>query len=192
MTFKRIRIFPAILLLAMTLPVLLSAQETRKTVHHPATPADARPNSSAVPDGYAITGHFDRIVILRLKYKTDLLAGLKQMVKKENIQDGVILAGIGSVRGYHLHQVGNRTFPTTDIYEKDPTKPADLVGMNGYITNGLVHAHVTLALPDRAIAGHLEPGTEVFTFAIVTIGVMNEAGAANKAGFTRLDNKNYR
>ncbi len=192
MTLSKIRLLPAILFLAMAGSVLLVAQDTRTVVHHPATPADAKPNSSAVPDGYAITGHFDRIVILRLKYKTDLLAGLDQMVKKENIRDGVILAGIGSVRGYHLHQVGNRTFPVTDVFEKDPTQPADLVGMNGYITNGHVHAHVTLALPDRAIAGHLETGTQVFTFAIVTVGVMNETGAANQAGFTRLDDKNYR
>jgi uncharacterized protein len=192
MTLNRVRLIPAILLLAITAPALLFAQETRKVVHHPATPADAQPNSSKVPDVYAITGHFDRIVILRLKYKTDLLAGLKQGVKMENIRDGVILAGIGSVRGYHIHQVTGRNFPTQDTYEENPTQPADLVSMNGYITNGLVHAHLTLALPDRALAGHLEPGTQVYTFAIVTIGVMNESGAANKAGFTNLDNKNYR
>ncbi len=192
MTPKRIRPVLAILVLSMAASALLFAQESRTVVHHPATPADAKPNSSAVPDVYAITGHFDRIVILRLKYKTDLLAGLVQMVKKENIRDGVILAGIGSVRGYHIHQVSNRTFPTQDTYEENPTQPADLVSMNGYITSGLIHAHLTLALPDRAIAGHLEPGTQVFTFVIVTIGVMNETGAANEAAFTRLDNKNYR
>jgi len=42
---------------------------------------------------------------------------------------------------------------------------------------------MTLATPKKAFGGHLEPGTAVFTFAIVTIGVMNEAifrGLADK------------
>ena len=161
--------------LAALAAAMLGAQETRRTVMHPsANPtAETRPNSSAVPDGYALTGQFDRIVILRFKYKTDLLAGLDQMVKQQHIQNGVILAGVGSVRGYQIHMVGNRTFPTQDVFEKNPTQPADIVSMNGYVIAGRIHAHLTLATPDRTLAGHLEPGTQVFTFAIVTIGVMN-------------------
>jgi len=55
-----------------------------------------------VPDVYAVTGHFDRIVVLRFKYKTDLLAGMQKMVKQENIRNGVILSALGSVRGYQF------------------------------------------------------------------------------------------
>ena len=36
------------------------------------------------------------------------------------------------------------------------------------------------------MAGHLEPGTTVFTFAIITIGVMNDAD------LTRVDDWTYR
>jgi hypothetical protein len=32
---------------------------------------------------------------------------------------------------------------------------------------------MTVATPDRVIGGHLETGTEVYTYGIVTIGVMN-------------------
>jgi hypothetical protein len=46
---------------------------------------------------------------------------------------------------------------------------------------------VTLATADKAFGGHLEPGTEVFTFAIVTIGVLND-----KADLSRVDDKTYR
>lgn len=167
---------------------LLSAQQTRRTIVNPsANPADdAKENSSAVPDVYALTGHFDRVVVLRFKYKADLLAGLEQMVKQEHIQNGVILSGAGSVRGYHMHQVSNRTMPSHDTFEKDPTQPADLVSMNGYVINGRIHAHMTLGTPEKAIAGHLEPGTTVFTFAIITIGVMNDAD------LSRVDDKTYR
>ncbi len=165
------------------------AQESRhEIVNRAANPADdAKPNSSSVPDVYAITGHFDRIVILRFKYDTDLLAGLEKMVKQQNIRNGVILSAAGSVRGYQVHQVTNRTFPSRDTFEKNPTAPADLIGMNGYIINGRVHAHMTLANPDKAFGGHLEPGTNVFTFAIVTIGVLNDS-----VNFNHLDDKTYR
>jgi predicted DNA-binding protein with PD1-like motif len=164
------------------------AQETRRTAINPSpNPADdAKPNSDQVPDVYAITGHFDRIVVLRLKYQTDLLAGLQKMVKQENIRNGVILSAMGSVRGYQVHQVSNRTMPSRDTFVKNPTEPADLVSMNGYVIDGRLHPHMTLATPDKVIAGHLEPGTEVFTFAVVTIGVMNDVD------FRRLDDKTYR
>jgi hypothetical protein len=164
------------------------AQETRQTSIRPsANPADdAKANSNQVPDVYAITGRFDRIVVLRFKYKTDLLAGLEKMVKQENIRNGVILSAVGSVRGYQFHTVSNRTLPSQDTFVKNPTEPADLVSMNGYVIDGRLHPHMTLATPDKVIAGHLEPGTEVFTFAIVTIGVMNDVD------FRHLDDKSYR
>jgi predicted DNA-binding protein with PD1-like motif len=125
-------------------------------------------------------------VVLRFKYQTDLLAGMEKMVKQENIRNGVILSAVGSVRGYQLHQVSNRTLPSHDIFETNPSEPADLVSMNGYVIEGKLHPHMTLATPDKVIAGHLESGTQVFTFAIVTIGVMNDVD------FRRLDDKSYR
>lgn len=177
-----------LVLLATLALVPLHAQETRRTIVNPApNPAnDRKENSPAVPDVYAISGNFERVVVLRFKYKTDLLAGLEKMVQQEKIRNGVILSAAGSVRGYHVHQVANRTMPSHDTFEQNPTQPADLVSMNGYIINGRIHAHMTLGTPDRAIAGHLEPGNEVFTFAIVTIGVMNATD------LSRIDDKTYR
>jgi predicted DNA-binding protein with PD1-like motif len=160
------------------------AQETRRTNIPPAR--GVPPNSDQVPDAYSITGHFDRIVVLRLKYQTDLLAGMQKLVKRENIRNGVILSALGSVRGYQIHQVSSRTIPPRDTYVKNPTEPADVVSMNGYVIDGRLHPHVTLATPDKVMAGHLEPGTEVLTFVIVTIGVMNDVD------FRRLDDENFR
>src|SRR5580704_15645069 len=167
---------------------LTFAQQTQRTIVNPSPDpaADTRANSDKVPGVYAITGHFDRVVVLRFKYQTDLLAGLQKMVKQENIRNGVILSAVGSVRSYQVHQVSNRTLPSHDTFEKDPTGAADLVSMNGYVIEGKLHPHITLATPDKVIAGHLEPGTEVFTFAIVAIGVMNDVD------FRRLDDKSYR
>jgi len=176
-------------ILVLSMAGLLSAQETRREIVNaaPTPEGDSKANSDKVPDVYAIKGQFDRILVLRFKYNTDLLAGIEKMVKQEKIRNAVVLSGAGSVRGYQIHQVSNRDFPSKNTFVKNPTEPADVIGMNGYIINGKIHAHMTMATPDRAFGGHLEPGTTVFTFGIVTLGVMSDG-----ADFTYLDDKTYR
>ena len=176
-------------ILVLSVAGLLSAQETRREIVNaaPTPEGDSKANSDKVPDVYAIKGQFDRILVLRFKYNTDLLAGIEKMVKQEKIRNAVVLSGAGSVRGYQIHQVSNRDFPSKNTFVKNPTEPADVIGMNGYIINGKIHAHMTMATPDRAFGGHLEPGTTVFTFGIVTLGVMSDG-----ADFTYLDDKTYR
>jgi len=167
---------------------IVVAQQTRTEVTKATTPADdSKPNSDTVPQVYALGGQFERILVLRFKYEADLLAGLESMVKQHKIRNAVILSGIGSVKGYHVHVVSNRTFPSKNVFIKDPTAPADLTGINGYVIDGRVHAHVTLADPDKAFGGHLEPGTTVFTFAIVTLGVLGDG-----VDMSRVDDKAYR
>ena len=172
---------------ALALLLLAAPAQAQVTViQNPVTPADAKPNDPSVPDAYALSGQFERVVVLRMKNKSDLLRGLEDMVKQQGIKNGVILSGIGSLRGYHVHQINNRDFPTRNVFTKALDTPCDLVGMNGYVVNGVVHAHMMLGTGEKAINGHLEPGTEVFTYAIVTIGVMNGTD------LSRIDDKSYR
>lgn len=176
-------------ILIFAMAIVLCAQQTRREIVNAApTPAeDAKSNSDKVPDVYALSGRFDRVLILRFKFDADLLAGIEKMVKQEKIRNAVILSAAGSVRGYQVHQVSNRDFPSKNMFVKDPTAPADLIGMNGYVIDGKVHAHMTLANPEKAFGGHLEPGTSVFTFAIVTLGVLD-----NSVDLSRVDDKTYR
>jgi predicted DNA-binding protein with PD1-like motif len=177
-----------LILTVLAVAGLAHGQETRTEVTKSTSAVDdSKPNSEAVPAAYAITGQFKRIVVVRLKYQADLLAGLESVVKKEKIRSGVILSALGSVRGYHYHTVSNRTFPSKDMFVKNPTAPADLVSMNGYVIDGRIHAHAMFANPDKAFGGHLEPGTEVFTFAAVTIGVLSD-----KTDLSKVDDKTYR
>ena len=178
-----------ILVCALALATQISAQESRREITNPAAnPADdAKGLSDKVPDVYAVRTQFDRVVILRFKFDTELLAGLQKMVKQEKISNAIILSGMGSVRGYQVHQVSNRTLPSKNIFVKNPTEPADILGMSGFIANGIVHPHITLATPDKAFGGHLEPGTNVFTFAVVTLGVLKDG-----ADLSHLDDKSYR
>src|SRR3954451_12094777 len=124
-------------LVAIIPAATLLAQQTRTEVTKATTPHDdAKPNSPAVPDVYAIGGRFERVLVLRFKYRAGLLAGRGAVGEEEEGRNAVILAGAGSVRNYHVHAVSNRTFPSKNVYVKDSTAPADIVSMNGYVIDG--------------------------------------------------------
>ena len=175
----------ALLAACMALP----AQETRREVGNAAgNPAvDSKPNSPDVPDVFAVSSHLERIVVLRFKFGTDLLAGLNKMIAQEHIKNAVILGAVGSVRGYQVHMVSNRDVPAKLLFIKNPTAPADIIGMSGIVMNGRAHPHITLVNGDKAFGVHLEPETTVFTFAVVTLGVLD-----NSIDMSRFDDSSYR
>jgi len=164
------------------------SQKTQLQVTKPTTAHDdSKPNSTDVPDTITQTGQFERVVVARFKFNTDLLEGIEKAVDQEKIANAVIVSGIGSVRGYHVHVVSNRDFPSKNVYTEDSEHPADLLSINGYVIDGRVHAHVTLADDDKAFGGHLEKGTNVFTFAVITLGVLSK-----EVNLSRVDDKTYR
>ena len=166
----------------------VSAEKTRTEITKATTPRDdAKSNSPEVPDVYAVSGQIERVVVLRFKHQTDLLAGLEKMIAQEKIKNGVILSGVGSVRNYHIHSVSNRDFPSKNMYIKDTETPADIISVNGYVVNGKLHAHMTLADGEKAWGGHIESGNPTFTFAIITLGVFS-----SNMNLDRLDDKTYR
>ena len=164
------------------------AQKTVTQIVKPTTPEDdAKPNSDKVPDVYAVSGELKRVVVMRFKYQADLLAGMEKMVKEQKIKNAVFLSGIGSLRNYHIHSVSNREFPSKNVFVRDPTAPADIVSINGYVIDGRIHAHMTLTNEEHAFGGHIEPKNNVFTFAIVTLGVFDDSVDLGK-----VDDKTYR
>ena len=58
-------------ILILSIAGLLTAQETRREIVNaaPTPEGDSKPNSDKVPDVYAIKGQFDRILVLRFKYR---------------------------------------------------------------------------------------------------------------------------
>lgn len=171
---------------ALCAPVF--AERTKTEVVKATTPEqDAKENSDAVPDVYAIPAKIKNLLVLRFKYRADLLAGIEEMVKKHKIRNAVFLSGIGSVRNSHVHGVSNRTFPSKNMFVKDDANPADIISINGYVIEGRVHAHMTLADDEKAFGGHIEPGNPVFTFAIVTLGILEDNVTLDK-----VDDKTYR
>jgi predicted DNA-binding protein with PD1-like motif len=179
--------FLLVLILVVAVSFAAGRQIRIEVVRAAATSEDLKANSDTVANAYALFGQFDRVVVVRCKHRSYLLEGLEEIVKAQNIYNAVVLSGIGSVRGYHFHVVGNRTFPTENIFVKDTTAPADIAGMSGYVIDGRIHAHIMFANAEKAFGGHLEPGTEVYTFAIVTLGILKDG-----IDLSRVDDKNYR
>jgi predicted DNA-binding protein with PD1-like motif len=150
----------------------------------------AKPNQDNAlipcPAVHTTAGDFARVVVVRLKSGTDILEGLNEAIQKEKIRNAVILTGIGSLTRYHFHDVNNSSFPTTQIFVKRDA-PVDLLNVNGYVFDGRVHAHITVSNDREAVGGHLEDDTRVFTFAIITLGVLD-----GRANLQRFDDSKWR
>jgi predicted DNA-binding protein with PD1-like motif len=138
------------------------------------------------PDVQTVSTEFKKIIIARLRCGTDVLEGLQHVVKENNIKNAVIITGIGSLTGYHIHMVDNTDFPHEEVYIKEQG-PFDLLNINGYIVNGRVHSHISIADGNKATGGHLESGTTIFTFVALTIGIVGD-----DVDISRLDDFRYR
>ena len=181
-----------IILISLTLLILSSQGNRKKTIKQSAFTGSnvsmdliSEMQKDTIPSCFTMSSDFKRIIVVRLKNGTDVLEGLKEAVEKEQITNGVIINGIGSLTRYHLHVVNNNTFPTENVF-MEADNPVDLLAVSGYIINSRVHCHLTLSDEKKAIGGHLETGSKVFTFAIITIGVLE-----NNASLENFDNINW-
>lgn len=143
-------------------------------------------NVDSAPEVHIVSSQFKRMLVVRLKHKVDLLEGLNKAVKQEQIKNAIILSGIGSLASFHVHMVDNTTFPHEEIFVREEG-PYDLLNVNGYVIDGRVHAHITFSDDQKSLGGHLEPGTIIFTFAAVTLSVLDE-----RTSLERLDDLNWR
>lgn len=135
---------------------------------------------TVLPAVQTVESQFTRVVIVRMRFGQDMLDALKAAVAQKGIKNAVILSGAGSLTRYRVHVVDNVTFPPKEAFP-EAEGPQDLIAVTGYVIDGRVHAHVTFSNQEKAMGGHLEPGTKVFTFAIVTLGVLDDK--TSLAGF---------
>jgi len=115
-------------------------------------------------------GKLGRIIAIRLKPGTDVLLGLTEACKRNNINNGVILSAIGSLNG--VEYCNPVELPETKSgygYGETLhlTGPIELLSASGIICHddeGETNLHVHVSLSDRhgnAHGGHLKEGTKV-------------------------------
>ena len=131
-------------------------------------PADRR---GTAPPAYTTSAPVTRMVMIRLRHGTDVLEGLNAGLAEQKVRNAVIVGGFGSVIRYHVHVVSTPVLPTKDVFTK-VDRPQDVLNVSGYVIDGRLHPHMTLADEKAAAGGHVEPGTHVLTFLNVALAVL--------------------
>jgi len=168
--------------LAVNLSLALAARAS--SAPPPATsPADRQ---GPAPPAYTTTAPVTRMVMIRLRNGTDVLEGLQKGIAEQKIRNAVIVGGFGSLIRYHVHVVTTQQLPTVDGFVK-VDRPQDVLNVGGYVIDGRLHPHITLADQEKATGGHVEPGTHVLTFLNVALAVLPD-----DASLARFDDWQWR
>lgn len=109
-----------------------------------------------------------RVVMARFDPGEDLLEAIQAAVNEAGIRNGAILSGVGSLTSYHFHVVSSVDLPPENAFVKGEGA-FDILTVTGFVIDGRVHAHLTFSDTKIAMGGHLEPGTNILTFAMVVI-----------------------
>ena len=117
--------------------------------------------------------NIERVVMVRVNPEEDVLLSLRQAVKDHDMQNAVILAGIGSASRSHFHVVTSTELPPAEGYPKSE-QPLDVIAMQGFIIDGRVHAHITFSDERNGFGGHLEEGCVALTFVVITLGKLSD------------------
>ncbi len=132
-------------------------------------------------------GRIDRIVMGKLRMDIDLLQGIEELVKTENIRTGLILSGVGALKKATFRNL--KVLPPDFKIEKhhrlylELEQPMEIVSLTGWIAtreDGVpeVHAHFSAStvVGDKVVTlgGHLTPGTLTSVKVVIAIGVVED------------------
>ena len=89
-----------------------------------------------------------------------IIEELRELFKREGIDAGLIVGGIGSFDRCSLHTITNTTLPPGERYFS-LEGPLEVGSLQGSVAGGEPHIHVVLhdVANDRVHIGHLEPGS---------------------------------
>jgi len=123
---------------------------------------------------FDLSTKINEVKIVRFDPDMDLLLELRKYVSENKIKNAVILNGIGSSKSYSYHVVASPDLPPKEMYPKEE-KPLDIISIQGFILDGRVHAHIIFSDEKISFGGHLEEGVKLLTFAIITLGVVDDS-----------------
>jgi len=143
---------------------------------------------------YGKTG--SKVHVLQFQYGDMLLEGIEEYVKNENIQNAVIMTGLGTLDRCRVHYVASIGFPAQDTMQEWIDEPIGVAGMSGIIANGQPHIHMVFSAysgDSKTFTGHLEHGCRVLyrvEMAIVEVDGLELERVKNEKGIEELRNKN--
>jgi len=129
-------------------------------------------------------GNLGKVHVLRLDRGDYLLESIEELIKSENICNGVVISGIGTLDYCVLHMVMTTGFPPVQHFEKWEDKALEIASIDGLIANGVPHLHMTVSDDKSAYAGHLEHGCRILYLGEVVIAELDDFN------FKRVKNEN--
>jgi uncharacterized protein len=121
-----------------------------------------------------------------------LLESIREFITRENILDGAVLSGIGSLSECRIHWVTTNGFPPNDEFETLPG-PLEILSIQGVIADGEPHLHMAVSGgKTRHAGGHVEDGCKVLyltELVIVKIDGPSMIRRTNSWGIGQLEKK---
>ncbi|MBM4308577.1 MAG: DNA-binding protein [Deltaproteobacteria bacterium] len=132
-------------------------------------------------------GRMARVVVGKLAMDIDLLEGIEALVKKERIQTGVILSGVGALKKATFRNL--KILPPDLKVDKqhrlylELEQPMEIVSLTGWIATREdgqteIHAHFSASTVMNnqvvTLGGHLTPGTLTSVKVVVVVGVIED------------------
>lgn len=118
-------------------------------------------------------GKLERVVVVSVFPGEYLLETIKDVIRREHIEHGIVLSSFGTLSEVHLHWVTTTGFPPVEHFAKYEG-PFELLSLSGIIVHGEPHIHAVVSNVQGAYGGHLEPGNKVLYLCEVAIGVLTE------------------
>jgi predicted DNA-binding protein with PD1-like motif len=141
---------------------------------------------------YFTSEQVGRAFVLRLDQGDDVLNSIQELIKAENIMDGVVVSGIGTLDYCTLHMVMTTGYPPVEHFESWENQALELASIDGVIADGVPHLHTVVSDHEKAYAGHMEPGCRILYLGevlILELKGMNLQRIKNQKGINELVKK---
>ncbi|HUP03986.1 MAG TPA: PPC domain-containing DNA-binding protein [Bryobacteraceae bacterium] len=125
--------------------------------------------ADAAPQAVFGGAQIQEVYRIRLDRGDPLLESIEAVIKERNIQDGIVLTGVGSLETCTYHAASTLAPSAEDKYFT-VKGPMELLNLDGVIAAGEPHIHMTMSkIGKGAFGGHLEKGCKVLYRVEITI-----------------------
>lgn len=97
-----------------------------------------------------------RVLVLKLDQGDCVLESIRELIAKENLKNGVVISGIGTLDQSVMHMITTTGYPIGEFYDRRNDEPLELVSIQGFIADGVPHLHTVISNKLETYAGHLE------------------------------------
>jgi predicted DNA-binding protein with PD1-like motif len=116
------------------------------------------------------------LIAIGLGPREKLLESINEAIKTNEIRDGVVISGLGTLKRCHMHYVNATSFPAENRFYV-VEEPLEIGSISGIIADYEAHLHMTVGCRDQlTYAGHLEEGCEVLYLAEILVMRLGDMG----------------